>query len=281
MAVRERATLPQRLLRRRTQRITWSVLAVIVLLAVFAPWVAPYPPNEQDLLDTLAPPGPEHWLGTDNLGRDQLSRLLYGLRSSLFIAALTMLVVGLIGIPLGLLAGCTRGVVGTAIARVIDMGLALPSLVLALALIAALGAGVSSTIIALAAGYTPYLARVIRSEVLRLRREDYVDSARVSGVGGVRIATRHLVPNLLGVASVQLTLIFAFAIIGEAGLSFVGLGVQSPTASLGNMLAHGAEFSIDLPVLAIAPGAVIALVVVTLLFCGDGLRDALDPRRST
>ena len=257
------------------------MLAVIVLLAVFAPWIAPYSPNDQDLLDTLAPPGPEHWLGTDNLGRDQLSRLLYGLRSSLFIAVLTMLVVGLIGIPLGLLAGCTRGVAGTAIARVIDMGLALPSLVLALALIAALGAGVSSTIIALAAGYTPYLARVIRSEVLRLRREDYVDSARVSGVGGVRIATRHLVPNLLGVASVQLTLIFAFAIIGEAGLSFVGLGVQSPTASLGNMLAHGAEFSIDLPVLAIAPGAVIALVVVTLLFCGDGLRDALDPRRST
>jgi peptide/nickel transport system permease protein len=152
--------------------------------------------------------------------------------------------------------------------------------VLALGLIAALGAGVRSTIIALAVGYVPYLARVVRSVVLRLREEDYVDSARVSGVHPWRIAVRHVVPHTLGVTSVQLTLIFAFAIIGEAGLSFIGLGVQPPTASLGNLLAEGQTYSLELPILTVAPGITIAVLVIALLFAGDGIREAFDPRRS-
>ncbi|HWM75832.1 MAG TPA: ABC transporter permease [Nocardioides sp.] len=263
-----------------TSRIAWSVLALLVLLALCAPLIAPYPPGEQDLMDTFAPPSGEHWLGTDNLGRDQLSRLLYGLRASLAIALMTTAAVALFGIPLGAVAGYARGFLNTAIARFIDMGLALPSLVLALALIAALGAGTKSTVIALAAGYTPYLARVVRSVVMRIREEPYVDSARVSGVHPIRILARHVVPNTLAVTSVQLTLIFAFAIISEAGLSFVGLGVQSPNASLGSMLASGAEFSLDLPLLAVAPGLTIAVLVIALLFAGDSIRDAVDPRRT-
>ena len=269
----------RRLLGTPTHALAWAVLVVFLVLATCAPLLAPYPPNQQDLLDTFSPPTGEHWLGTDNLGRDQLSRLLYGLRASLLIALLTTAVVGVCGVSLGAVAGYARGFANTAIARVIDMGLALPSLVLALALIAALGAGTRSTIIALAAGYTPYLARVVRSVVMRIRQEPYVDAARVSGVGPLRILTRHVVPNTLAVTSVQLTLIFAFAIIGEAGLSFVGLGVQSPQASLGNMLAAGAEFSLDLPLLAVAPGLTIAVLVVALLFAGEALREALDPRR--
>lgn len=268
-----------RLLASWTQRVTWAIVILLVLAAILAPLIAPYEPNSQDLRNTLLAPDAAHWLGTDSLGRDQLSRLLFGLRSSLFISAVTTLGVGLIGVPIGVLAGYTRGWVRTVVARLIDIGLALPSLVLALGLIAALGAGVRSTAIALTAGYIPYLARVVRSAVLRIRVEPYLDSARVSGVRPIRIAVRHVLPNVLPVTSVQLTLIFAFTIIAEAGLSFVGLGVQSPTASLGNMLSEGADYSLDLPILAVAPGVLMAVLVIGLLFCGDGLREATDPRR--
>ncbi|MEO3796207.1 ABC transporter permease [Nonomuraea sp. B10E15] len=275
----ERTIAAPALLRPLTQKITWFLLAVFVLVAATAPLLAPYDPHAQDLRNTLMPPGPGHLLGTDDFGRDQLSRLCYALRSSLLISLATTAAVAAAGIPLGLLAGYARGLANVLIARAIDVGLALPSLVLALGLIAALGAGVRSTVIALAVGYTPYLARVVRGVVLRVRQEEYVESARVSNVPPWRIAVRHVVPNTLGVTSVQLTLIFAFAVIGEAGLSFVGLGVQPPTASLGNLLADGSAHSLDLPILTVAPGLVIAVLVIALLFAGDGIRDALDPRR--
>ncbi|MFF1551781.1 ABC transporter permease [Rhodococcus erythropolis] len=260
------------------QKVAWSILFVLVSAAVLAPLLAPHSPNVQDLTSTLAPPSGEHLLGTDDLGRDQLSRLLFGLRTSLAISAAVTFGVMVIGLPLGMLAGFTRGIANTVIARLIDVGLALPSLLLALALIAAMGAGVTSTLIALVAGYTPYLARVTRSVVLKIREEEYIDSAAVSGVPTWRIIVRHVTPNMIESVSVQLTLIFAFTVIAEAGLSFVGLGIQPPTSSLGNMLALGSTHSIDLPLMSIVPGCTIALVVITLLVCGDGLRHALDPR---
>ena len=275
-----RPSVLRMLLRSTGQRIAWGLLVVFVLLAVAAPLIAPYEPDAQDLRNTLLPPGAEHWLGTDDFGRDQLSRLLYGLRSSLLIGLTTTAAVALVGIPVGLVAGYARGWLDVVVARCIDVGLALPGLVLALGLIAALGAGVRSTIIALAVGYVPYLARIVRSTVLQVREEEYVDSARVTGVAPWRIVLRHVLPNTFGASLVQLTLIFAFSIVGEAGLSFVGLGVQAPTASLGNLLADGAEHTIDAAMLAVSPGVVIAVLLMAALFAGDGLRAAADPRRS-
>ncbi|SDT11344.1 ABC transporter permease [Jiangella sp. DSM 45060] len=275
-----RPSFLRRLLSSTGQRIAWAIVALLVLAAVAAPLLAPYEPNAQDLRNTLQPPGGGHLLGTDDFGRDQLSRLFYALRSSLFIGLATTAGVALIGLPVGLLAGYARGALDVVVARVIDVGLALPSLVLALGLIAAMGAGMQSTIIALVAGYAAYLARVVRSVVLQVRQEEYVESARVTGVRPWRIVLRHVLPNVLGATTVQLTLIFAFAIVGEAGLSFVGLGVQPPSASLGNMLAEGANYTLEAPALAVAPGVVIAVLLMALLFAGDGLRDAADPRRS-
>ncbi|SEE89009.1 ABC transporter permease [Jiangella alba] len=275
-----RPSFLRRLLSSTGQRIAWAIVALLVLAAVAAPLLAPYEPNAQDLRNTLQPPGGGHVLGTDDFGRDQLSRLFYALRSSLFIGLATTAGVALIGLPVGLLAGYARGALDVVVARVIDVGLALPSLVLALGLIAAMGAGMQSTIIALVAGYGAYLARVVRSVVLQVRQEEYVESARVTGVRPWRIVLRHVLPNVLGATTVQLTLIFAFAIVGEAGLSFVGLGVQPPSASLGNMLAEGANYTLEAPALAVAPGVVIAVLLMALLFAGDGLRDAADPRRS-
>lgn len=275
-----RPSFVRRMLRQRSQRVAWAIVAVFVLAAAAAPLLAPYEPNAQDLRNTLAPPGDGHLLGTDDFGRDQLSRLFYALRSSLVIGAATTLGVALIGIPAGLLAGYARGALDVVAARIIDVGLALPSLVLALGLIAAMGAGMRSTIIALVVGFSPYLARVVRSVVLQVRQEEYVESARVTGVRPWRIVARHVLPNVLGATLVQLTLIFAFAVVGEAGLSFVGLGVQPPAASLGNMLSEGANYTLESPALAVAPGVVIAVLLMALLFAGDGLRDAADPRRS-
>lgn len=275
-----RPSFLRRLLSSTGQRIAWAIVALLVLAAVAAPLLAPHEPNAQDLRNTLQPPGGGHLLGTDDFGRDQLSRLFYALRSSLFIGLATTAGVALIGLPVGLLAGYARGALDVVVARVIDVGLALPSLVLALGLIAAMGAGMQSTIIALVAGYAAYLARVVRSVVLQVRQEEYVESARVTGVRPWRIVLRHVLPNVLGATTVQLTLIFAFAIVGEAGLSFVGLGVQPPSASLGNMLAEGANYTLEAPALAVAPGVVIAVLLMALLFAGDGLRDAADPRRS-
>lgn len=275
-----RPSFLRRLLSSTGQRIAWAIVALLVLAAVAAPLLAPYEPNAQDLRNTLQPPGGGHLLGTDDFGRDQLSRLFYALRSSLFIGLATTAGVALIGLPVGLLAGYARGALDVVVARAIDVGLALPSLVLALGLIAAMGAGMQSTIIALVAGYAPYLARVVRSVVLQVRQEEYVESARVTGVRPWRIVLRHVLPNVLGATTVQLTLIFAFAVVGEAGLSFVGLGVQPPSASLGNMLAEGANYTLEAPALAVAPGVVIAVLLMALLFAGDGLRDAADPRRS-
>lgn len=275
-----RTSFVRELLRGPGQVLAWSVVLVLLVAAAAAPLLAPFEPNAQDLRRTLQPPGAGHLLGTDDFGRDQLSRLFFALRSSLLIGVVTTAGVAAIGIPVGLLAGYARGVLDIAVARAIDIGLALPSLILALGLIAAMGAGMTSTIVALIVGYCPYLARIVRSVVLRVRQEEYVDSARVTGVPPWRIVLRHVLPNVMGATLVQLTLIFAFAIVGEAGLSFVGLGVQAPTASLGNLLADGANYALDAPLLAVVPGVVIATLLTALLFAGDGLSAAADPRRA-
>lgn len=269
--------------RRRWLRRDWALtialalVAVYVIVAIAAPLLAPDQPNAQSLTETLQAPSGAHLLGTDEYGRDVLSRLLYGIRSSMAIGALVAIVAGFGGLVLALCAGYLGGLVDVVISRVIDVGLAFPTLVLALALITALGVGVRSTTIALIIGFVPFYARVLRSTVLRIRQEGFVESARVTGVPPARIVTRHVIPNLFGPLLVQQTMVFAYAILNEAGLSFVGLGVQSPTASLGNMIASGQTHALDAPWLTVAPGLATAIIIITLLFIGDALRDAADP----
>jgi peptide/nickel transport system permease protein len=257
--------------------IALFLFACYVVVAVAAPVLVPHDPNAQQLRDILRGPSGSHLLGTDEYGRDMLSRLLLGVRSSMVVGAVVALISSAGGLLLGLVSGYMRGVVDFVISRIVDVGLAFPTLVLSLALISALGVGSTSTMIALSLGFIPFSARVLRSAVLGLRQEGFIESAHVTGVHPARIVVRHVLPNLLGTLAVQTTMVFAYALLGEAGLSFIGLGVQPPTPSLGNMIASGQVHALEAPGLTVAPGLAAAVIIMTLLFIGDALRDAADP----
>jgi peptide/nickel transport system permease protein len=257
--------------------IALLVFAGYVIVAVAAPVLVPHDPNAQQLRDVLGGSSGSHLLGTDEYGRDVLSRLLLGVRSSMVVGAVVALVSSAGGLLLGLVSGYLRGVVDFVISRIVDVGLAFPTLVLSLALISAIGVGTKSTVIALSLGFIPFSARVLRSAVLRVRQEGFIESANVTGVHPARIVVRHVLPNLLGTLAVQTTMVFAYALLGEAGLSFIGLGVQPPTPSLGNMIASGQVHALEAPRLTVAPGLAAAIIIMVLLFIGDALRDAADP----
>jgi peptide/nickel transport system permease protein len=253
------------------------IAAAYVILAVGAPLLAPYDPNVQNLRATLASPSVQHWLGTDEYGRDLLSRLLFGARSSIMVGASVVALSSLIGGAFGILAGMRRGIVDTLVMRVSDVTMAFPQLVLALGFIAALGAGITSAIIALTAAYAPIFVRIVRSSVLVIRQEAYVEAARLIGVSPVRIALRHILPNAMGPILVQSAMTFAFAVLAESSLSFVGLGVPPPTASFGNIIAAGRDHVGDAPWIATSAGVGIVLLVLSLLLLADAFRDAIDP----
>lgn len=257
--------------------IALFVFACYVIVAVAAPVLIPHDPNAQQLRDVLGGSSGSHLLGTDEYGRDVLSRLLLGVRSSMIVGAVVALVSSAGGLLLGLVSGYLRGVVDFVISRIVDVGLAFPTLVLSLALISAIGVGTRSTVIALSLGFIPFSARVLRSAVLRVRQEGFIESANVTGVHPARIVIRHVLPNLVGTLAVQTTMVFAYALLGEAGLSFIGLGVQPPTPSLGNMIASGQVHALEAPRLTVAPGMAAAIIIMVLLFIGDALRDAADP----
>lgn len=256
------------------------ILALFYLAAFLAPWIAPYDPIAQvDLVGkSYLPPSAEHWLGTDQFGRDILSRLLYGARISLAIALTAIAISVTVGTLLGAIAGYIGGQVDTVIMRVIDLILSFPRLVL-LILIVAL-ARPSLTLIVLVLGLThwPRTARLVRGEVLSLREREFIDAARALGFGRVRIIFRHLIPNVLAPVIVAATLGIGDTIVAEAGLSFLGLGVQPPTPSWGNMVADGRQNLIGAWWIATFPGLAIVLTVTAFNLIGDGLRDALDPR---
>jgi len=253
------------------------IAAAYVILAVGAPLLAPYDPNVQNLRATLASPSVQHWLGTDEYGRDLLSRLLFGARSSIMVGASVVALSSLIGGAFGILAGMRRGIVDTLVMRTSDVTMAFPQLVLALGFIAALGAGITSAIIALTAAYAPIFVRIVRSSVLVIRQEAYVEAARLIGVSPVRIALRHILPNAMGPILVQSAMTFAFAVLAESSLSFVGLGVPPPTASFGNIIAAGRDHVGDAPWIATSAGVGIVLLVLSLLLLADAFRDAIDP----
>ena len=252
------------------------VLVVLVSTAVFAPWIAPHSPEAIDGNRVLAGPNLAHLFGSDALGRDVLSRVIFAFRVSLAVAVGSTLLAFVVGMPLGLLAGYHGGWVDSAIMRPIDMLLALPALLLAVALIAILGPGSVIALLAITVIYIPILARVARSSTLVVASQTYVEGSRARGSGSLRILARHVLPNAVGPVIVQATILMGFALQIEAALSFLGLGAQPPTPSLGVMLADGRDVLTQAPWVEIFPGLAIAVTVIAFNFFGDGLRQRLD-----
>jgi peptide/nickel transport system permease protein len=258
-----------------------AVVVTIILSAIFAPLVAPYDPLKQDLNGLLAGPSIAHLLGTDNVGRDVLARVIWGSRVSL-IAGCVSVTLGLVmGSLLGLAAGYWRGLVDDVVMRLMDALLSFPALVLALALGAAIGAGLLGVLITLGIVYTPGFARLMRGQVLTISTREYVDAARLLGAPDWQILHRHVLPNAATPIVVQASLSIAFAILAEASLSFLGLGVQPPEPSWGSMINAGRGYLQQAPWIVFGPGAALFVMVLGLNFVGDAVRDALDPRLRT
>jgi len=268
----------QAVLRHRLSRIGMVVIAVLCALAIFAPLLAPYSPYDQDLYHVLAPPSAAHWLGTDNLGRDLLSRLLYGTRVSLFVGVVSSLVSAMIGVLIGLFAGFRGGITDAIIMRITDAFLCFPPLIFILAMSAALGPGLHNVMLSFALfGWTGF-ARITRGQVLLVRELPFIEAVRSVGVPPLRIMIRHVLPNIVAPVIVAFTITIGIAILVESGVSFLGLGVQPPTASWGKELRIGFTYLEAAPLFSIAPGVMISLAIISFNFVGDGLRDALDPR---
>jgi ABC-type dipeptide/oligopeptide/nickel transport system permease subunit len=255
-----------------------GIIVTFVVLAVLAPVISPYDPNDQDLAAAIQGPSGSHWLGTDQLGRDIATRLMYGARISLMIGVLAVLIGLVIGVPLGMIAGYFGGWSDLAISRVADMMFAFTSILLALTLVAVLGVSLQNVIVAVGISVIPVIIRLVRSSVLSLREEPYVEAARALGAGNGRIIVRHVLRNSMTPVLVHGTLSIGVSILLAAGLGFLGLGVQSPTAEWGTMLGEGRQFIFSAPHLTAFPGIAIFLAILAFNLLGDGLRDALDPR---
>lgn len=257
--------------------ISISVLVLLCVLALLAPVVAPYLPNDQDLTATLLQPSAAHPLGTDDLGRDVLSRLIWGARSSLYASVLAVVIAMVIGVPVGLAAGLGGRWADIGISRAIDALLSFPGIVLAVGVTGVLGVGLTNGMVAVGITFSPQLARLVRSRTLVGRQELYVDAARVYNASPLRIALRHVLPNAMPPVIVQVSLLLAGALLAEASLSFLGLGVQAPGVSWGSMLARAYNYMDVAPAQMYPPG--IAVLVTALAFnaLGDSLRTLLDP----
>ena len=254
------------------------VIVVFVAVAVFAPLLAPYDPIATSWTAIRKAPSLAHWMGTDENGRDVLSRVIFGSQASLMAGVVSVLIAGAIGVPTGLLAGFAGGWVDSVLSRITDAMLACPFLILAIALAAFLGPNLTNAMIAIGVSTAPRFMRVARAATLDASSNDYVEAARAIGNPGWRVAVRHILPNIVPPVLVQGTLAIAAAIIAEASLSFLGLGQQPPDPSWGSMLNSAQRFLEQAPWLAVFPGLAIFLVVLSFNLVGDGLRDALDPR---
>ena len=255
------------------------VLVVVAVVAVTANWIAPYGINDVDVPNALQPPSGSHWFGTDELGRDVLSRILVATQASMRIAVVSVTFAVIVGVTIGVIAGYRGGWLDTALMRVVDVMFAFPVLLLALAVVAILGPGVTTTILAIGIVYTPIFARVARASTLGVRTEPYVSVSRAMGTGDLYILRRHILPNIAGPLIVQTSLSLAFAILSEAALSFLGLGIQPPQPSLGRMIFDSQGFVTMAWWMAVFPGAAIFVIVLAFNLFGDGLRDVLDPKQ--
>lgn len=254
-----------------------SIVLGFIAMALLAPWIAPYAPNASDWMAIRQPPDALHWFGTDDLGRDVLSRILFGSRASLAAGLVAIVVAVCIGVPLGLLAGYAGGLVDMAISRLADAFLAMPFLVLAIALAAFLGPSLENAMVAIGLSATPIFVRLARGQTLVVCAEDYIAAARSQGIGPVSIMAAHVLPNILPPIVVQASLTMAVAVLAEASLAFLGLGQVPPDPSWGSMLDVARQFLSEAPWMAVWPGAAIILLVIGFNLLGDGCNDALSP----
>ena len=265
--------------------ISAAVLAAVVVISVAAQWIAPYGVNDIDVPQALQPPSGAHWFGTDELGRDVLSRVLVAVQASMKVAVVSVAFAAVIGVTVGVIAGYLAGREGgwldTVLMRIVDVMFAFPVLLLALAIVAVLGPGIGTTMLAIGVVYTPIFARVARASTLSVRVEPFVSVSYTMGTGPRYILTRHILPNISGPLIVQTSLSLAFAILAEAALSFLGLGIQPPQPSLGRMIFDAQGFVTLAWWMAVFPGLAIFLIVLALNLLGDGLRDVLDPKQRT
>ena len=268
----------RRLVRRKSAVMGLAILVLFVGVAVFAPLIAPYDPTQQSWTAIRKPPSQQHWFGTDESGRDLLSRVIYGARASLLAGVVSISIALALGVPIGLLAGYGGRWIDAVISRITDAMLAIPFLILAIALAAFLGPSLHNAMIAIGLTATPIFVRLTRGQVMAVKVEDYVEAARAVGNPPVRIALKHILPNILPALIVQATISIATAIIAEASLSFLGLGQQPPAPSWGSMLNTAQRFLTNAPWMAVWPGVAIFLAVLSFNILGDGLRDALDPK---
>ena len=268
-----------RRLRREPSAIIGAIIiALFVILAIFAPWIAPYDPNASDWMVVREAPTLTHLLGTDDLGRDVLSRVIYGARASLAAGVVSVVVALAIGVPLGLAAGFFGGILDTLISRLADALLACPFLVLAIVLAAFLGPSLKNAMIAIGISAMPIFIRLTRAQTLVVRNEEYIAAALSLGIGNFALITQHILPNVLAPIIVQATLTMAVAVLAEASLAFLGLGQLPPAPSWGSMLDVARQFLSEAPWMALFPGLAIIAVVVGFNLLGDGLNDALNPR---
>lgn len=258
-------------------RVGLAIVCLIVLFTVFGPLFVRFGPLEQDLSLILNAPDAKHLLGTDELGRDILARVTYGARNSLFIGIISVGIAMVLGVTIGLVAGFWRGVLDRSIASLMDAMLAFPPLVLAIAISAALGPGYLSVMIAIGIVFTPFFGRLVRGVVLSVREMEYVMGARAIGTRDFKIILRHILPNIAAPIIIQVSLGLAYAILVEAGLSFLGVGLTPPAPSWGSMLRDGYNYMQMAPSMAVSPGMAIFVTVLGFNFVGDGIRDALDP----
>lgn len=268
----------RRLSRNKLAMTCLAVIILMFLVAVFADLIAPFGFEEQDLSNTLKGPSAAHWCGTDNLGRDIFSRLIYGSRNSLLIGFVSVIFSATVGITIGLCAGYFGGVFDTIVMRALDVVQALPTILLAIAISAALGNGLINCIIALSISQIPAFSRMSRASCMNVAGQEYIEAAKSINARQSRILLKHVLPNAMSPLIVQCTMQVAMAIITSAGLSFIGLGVQPPNAEWGAMLSAGRNYIRHAPWMVIFPGVMIMIEVLSLNLLGDGLRDALDPR---
>jgi peptide/nickel transport system permease protein len=258
-------------------KISAAFLLCMLLIGIFAPWISPYSSTDQDITNVLVPANQLNWLGTDDLGRDILSRLIYGTGASLYATFLAVSIASVIGIPIGLAAGFFGGWLDEIISRLIDALLSFPGIVLAIGVTGALGIGLTNAMIAVGIVFSPTLARLVRARTLIIRSELYIDAARCFGASNRRVLLYHVLPNALQPLLVQITLLLAAGLLAEASLSFLGLGVQAPVPSWGAMLARGYTYMEVAPEQMFPPGLAILLTALAFNALGESLRVALDP----
>ncbi|MFC4799009.1 ABC transporter permease [Neobacillus sp. GCM10023253] len=268
----------QRLFHEKLAFVSMIFLLLLVFLSVFASWIVPFDPNKQDLTKVMLPPDGTYWFGTDELGRDVFSRVLMGAQAAIQAGVVAILIPLFVGVPLGIISGYLGGIVDDIFMRIVDAILSFPAILLALGITGALGVSLWNAMIAIGIIFTPQFARLARGQTLQIRREPYVEAAKISGAGPLWIMMKHILPNILSPIIVQASFSFSLAILVEASLSFLGMGAQSPQVSWGGMLHQAYSMIFVNPYMMLFPGLAILISVLAGNFFGDGLRVAIDPK---